>query len=120
MPGGGEPRLELRSPIRFAIPISPLPCCCRRDWRGFGGWSPPAPTDVDLLTAPAELLAGLEKLPESLGEAIDRARNSAFVQRSLPGAVIDKILDVKRYEWERYTHTEDKNKFEHARYFERV
>lgn len=121
VPGGGEPRLELRSPDPLCNPYLAFTLLLQAGLEGVReGWSPPAPTDVDLLTAPAELLAGLEKLPESLGEAIDRARNSAFVQRSLPGAVIDKILDVKRYEWERYTHTEDKNKFEHARYFERV
>lgn len=45
-------------------------------------------SDFNVYTAPAEVLAGLEKLPASLPEAAALAEASAFIHRHLPEAVI--------------------------------
>ena len=45
----------------------------------------PTPIDCDLYRAPSEVIEGLDTLPTSLSEAIDLARESAFIQSILPG-----------------------------------
>ena len=121
VPETGAPRLELRSPDPLCNPYLAFTLLLQAGLEGLrNGSVPPVPTDIDLQSAPAGTLAGLERLPDSLGAAIEKAQDSIFVRQSLPAPVIGKILEVKRNEWERYNRAEDKNEFEHACYFERV
>ena len=114
-------RAELRSPDPLCNPYLAFTLLLQAGLEGLrNGSVPPVPTDIDLQSAPAGTLAGLERLPDSLGAAIEKAQDSIFVRQSLPAPVIGKILEVKRNEWERYNRAEDKNEFEHACYFERV
>ena len=60
----------------------PLPEGIRR------GLLPPPSTDVNLFSAPEEVLSGCRRLPVSLQEAADAAERSAFIRAHLPEAVI--------------------------------
>jgi glutamine synthetase len=78
-------RIELRSPdcaanhyIAFALLI----------YAGIEGIEkkrvPPAPSDIDLFKAKAEVLEKLQRLPGSLAEALEAAGKSDFVSKVLP------------------------------------
>ena len=45
---------------------------------------------------------GIERLPRSLGRAIERFENSSFVREALGDHICDYLLDVKRREWHDY------------------
>ena len=47
----------------------------------------PEHADVNLYTVSEEKRAGYEKLPQSLEEAADCAKNSGFVKRYVPQAI---------------------------------
>ena len=47
---------------------------------------------------------GIQSLPGSLLEAIQRAEESDCLHRALGGRVLDTLLSNKRTEWERYPH----------------
>ena len=48
--------------------------------------------------------AGIERLPETLAEALDRMEQSSLVARALGEHVFDWFLRNKRDEWDRYQH----------------
>ncbi len=90
MAPGRSPRVELRSPdpssnpyIAFALLI----------YAGLYGieheLTLPDSTDINLATASAEIQAQYEKLPSTLAEAAQLARNSAFVREHLSERIID-------------------------------
>lgn len=58
----------------------------------------PTPTMTD---AEARSL-GIERLPRSLGRAIERFESSEFVREALGDHICDYLLDVKRREWHDY------------------
>ncbi len=83
-------RAELRSPDPCANPYLAFALMIRAGLCGIGnGLTLCAPTDADLFTAGEDVLAGLEKLPENLGEACRAAASSDFIRRSLPSEIID-------------------------------
>ena len=47
------------------------------------------PVEMNIYTAPTEITSKLKKLPESLSSAIDIARGSEFIKKSLPQRMID-------------------------------
>ncbi|MBC8536220.1 glutamine synthetase family protein [Feifania hominis] len=77
------------------------------------------PSNFDLLQVD---LSGrrkeLEKLPETLGAAVELARQSAFLRSVLPETTIDKYLDSKLAQWREYSIAEDRELFERNTYFE--
>ena len=78
-------RMELRSPDPTA---NPYLCFALLIYAGLEGIEkelvPPAPVNRNLFTAEKELTDQLEKLPTSLEEARDLAKNSPFLQKILP------------------------------------
>lgn len=48
----------------------------------------PSPADINLFTAPQEVLEAFKKLPESLAEARARAAESDFIKEHLPDSVL--------------------------------
>lgn len=78
-------RMELRSPDPTA---NPYLCFALLIYAGLEGMEkemvPPAPVNRNLFTAEKELTDQLEKLPTSLEEARDLAKNSPFLQKILP------------------------------------
>ena len=78
------------------------------------------PADFDLYGANAAALAGYERLPASLGEALALASESGFIRRALPGRIVENFLAHKRREFEEWEAAEDKFGFELERYFGRT
>ncbi len=82
-------RAELRSADPTANPYLAYALLIYAGMDGLARDLPLAPaSDFDVYTAPAEVLAGLKKLPGSLYEAAALAGASAFVREHLPETVI--------------------------------
>ncbi len=83
-------RAELRSPDPGANPYLAFALLIHAGLDGIEKETPlPASADLNLFTAPAELLAQYRRLPASREEAADAARHSAFVRRCLPPEIIE-------------------------------
>ena len=79
-------RMELRSPDPGANPYLAHLLILRAGMDGIArGLTLPPETDCNLFDAPAEVTAGLERLPETLDEARAIAKNSAFMRAAMPG-----------------------------------
>ena len=68
------------------------------------GYELPDPMETNLyeLTAPERRSLGIESLPESLGEAISAAEESEVVEKALGVELKDRLLELKRREWDEY------------------
>ena len=87
---GSDFRMELRSPDPMANPYIAYSLILKAGLEGVKRrLTPPEPQNMNLFTAPPELLARLERLPESFDEAIKTARESEFVRSVLPASVIE-------------------------------
>ena len=84
-------RAELRSPDPSANPYIAFALLI---WAGLDGIQKKKelskPVDVNLFTAEAETVSGLEKLPETLAEAKSAAKNDDFIKAYIP----DRILEI--------------------------
>lgn len=82
-------RAELRSADPTANPYLAFALLIHAALDGIRrGLLPPPSTDVNLFSAPEEVLSGCRRLPVSLQEAADAAERSAFIRAHLPEAVI--------------------------------
>jgi len=82
-------RIELRSPDPTLNPYLAAALLLYAGLEGIrGGWAPPPPVNVNLYTAGEETLSRLVRLPQTLEEAGQAARESAFVRRYLPEEMI--------------------------------
>ena len=82
-------RAELRSADPTANPYLAFALLIHAALDGIRrGLLPPPSTDVNLFSAPEEVLSGCRRLPASLQEAADAAERSAFIRAHLPEAVI--------------------------------
>lgn len=75
------------------------------------------PVNFSTAGASREVLAKLEKLPESLDEAIRAANDSEFLREHLPETLLNHVLTVKAQEFKEYDVCEDKETFETVKYF---
>ena len=68
------------------------------------GYELPEPMEENLYDAdPGEMTArGVELLPETLGEAIERASESELLLRTLGEHTFSRLIELKRHEWDRY------------------
>ena len=68
------------------------------------GYELPEPMEENLYDAdPGEMTArGVELLPETLGEAIERASESELLLRTLGEHTFTRLIELKRQEWDRY------------------
>ena len=83
------PRAELRSADPTANPYLAFALLIHAGLYGLEkGLTPPPPSDLNLYTAPPEVLSRYEKLPASLEEAARAALDSDFIRQHLPEAVI--------------------------------
>ena len=82
---GEYERIELRSPDPMANPYLAYALLIYAGLDGVKRELPLSPsTDVDLFTADESLLKKLDKLPDSLEEAVELAKSSAFLAQALP------------------------------------
>jgi len=83
-------RVELRSPDSCANPYLAFSLLIYASLYGIENkLTPPEPIDINLFTAEPDILDSLDKLPGSLGEAVQTASESAFVRKHLPASVIE-------------------------------
>ncbi len=75
------------------------------------------PVNFSTTGASREVLSKLEKLPESLDEAVKAANDSEFLHEHMPENLLSHILAVKAAEAKEYNSCEDKDAFETVRYF---
>ena len=118
---GEYARMELRSPDPACNPYLAMALLLRAGLEGVrGGLELGPPTNLNLYAAGPDQLRGIQRLPESLGEALELAENSGFLRSVLPRATIETYLAAKRGEWEGYREALDKAAYERGRYFGRI
>ncbi len=82
-------RAELRSPDPLCNPYLAFTLLIRAGLDGVkNNMTLPAAADINLYTAPDEITAHYEKLPETLEKAKAMAKASAFVAANLPASII--------------------------------
>jgi len=102
----GEPgRLELRSPDPACNPYFAAALLLAAGLEGA----------ADRLPLPDP--GGTRRLPGSMGEALELARNSGFLGKVLPERVVDAFLGHKARQWEEYRHAQNQQKWELDRFF---
>ena len=85
-----NPRAELRSADPTANPYLAFALLIYAGIYGVEqALTPPEPADINLFTAPDEVLAQFQKLPQSLKEAAEIASSSDFIRQHLPEAVME-------------------------------
>ena len=99
-------RVELRQADPSANPYLAFAITLAAGIRGIeeGLHLPEEVSTVSMTDAEAKAL-DIERLPRSLGRAIERFENSSFVRESLGDHICDYLLDVKRREWHDYRST---------------
>lgn len=117
---GETQRMELRSPdpcvnpyLAFALLIS----------AGLDGIEQklqlPEPCNVNLFTAPNDVLRKLDALPSTLSEAIRIANESTFIRSVLPQRTVDSYLTAKARECQLFAASSNASQTEHDLYFGR-
>ncbi|MBR1828491.1 MAG: glutamine synthetase [Atopobiaceae bacterium] len=99
-------RVELRQADPTANPYLTFAITLAAGIRGIeeGLRLPEEVSTVGMTDAEARSM-GIERLPRSLGRAIERFENSSFVREALGDHICDYLLDVKRREWHDYRST---------------
>lgn len=109
---GEAQRIELRSPDPTCNPYLAFVLLMEAGMEGVDdALALEAPTDLDLYTAPAEQTAQLKRLPSSLFEALRLTRESDFVRRVLPEAMVDNYISYKEAECRAAPRTTDAGAF---------
>lgn len=86
----GRRRIELRSPDPMCNPYIAYALIIRAGLEGIKNKEKPsAPVNENLYTADSLVTGSLEKLPSSLSEALEAAKNSRFVRECLPKAYLE-------------------------------
>ena len=90
---GENRRIELRSPDPMANPYIAYALLIHAGLDGVARrLTLPPSTELDLYTAPPEVLARLDALPSSLEEAVKLASESSFVASILPEGFVQSFL----------------------------
>ncbi|MDR9451135.1 MAG: glutamine synthetase, partial [Acidimicrobiia bacterium] len=100
-------RLEYRSPDAACNPYLAFSVLLAAGLAGIeGNYELPSEMmgNVFDLTASERAAAGIQRLPETLSEALDLMENSELVAEALGEHVFDWFLRNKRKEWDRYQH----------------
>lgn len=97
---GAGARMELRSPDPSCNPYFAIAMLIHAGLDGIEqGLELCKPVNLNLYKADSETLSGLDSLPATLLEAVEAARNSAFVKKYLPAEMAEMIFSVKEQEW---------------------
>ncbi len=93
--GSEDTRIELRSPDPCTNPYVAYALIILAGLDGIErNLSTPDPVEMNMYTAPTEVTSKLKKLPESLSSAIDKARSSDFIKKSLPQSMVDCLTSA--------------------------
>jgi glutamine synthetase len=100
-------RVEYRAPDAAANPYLALSVLLAAGLAGIrNGYElpPEVAANVHQMTPAERAAAGVERLPETIAEALDRMEHSELVAEALGEHVFDWFLRNKRDEWDRYQH----------------
>jgi glutamine synthetase len=98
-------RIELRSPDPVCNPYLAFAVMLAAGMRGVEGkFELPAPVEENIyeMTDPERVDRKIAMLPGSLAEAIAEAEESELLRTTLGDHIMDKLLENKRIEWDRY------------------
>jgi glutamine synthetase len=98
-------RLELRCPDPACNPYLTFAVLLQAGLEGIEkGYELPEPMEKNLyhLAPDDRRRLGIEQLPETLGEAIERTADSELVLRTLGEHMFNRFVEIKRQEWEDY------------------
>lgn len=101
-------RIELRNPDNTANPYLLLAAVLAAGLKGIDDELPmPEESTSDTFTLSASELAarGVERLPRTLGEAVDRFEQSELMRETLGDHIFTYLVDTKRAEWEEFCTT---------------
>ena len=102
---GESTRIELRCPDSAMNPYLALAACLRAGLDGIKRQLPVPPEVKGNLFAakPSELEErGLERLPETLGDAIQEFKKDGFIRQVLGDHIFTKYLEAKEKEWREF------------------
>ena len=117
---GESTRMELRSPDPTCNPYIAFALLMHAGFDGIEqALSLPQAAAANVSATTPEALTQYEKLPASLGEALDLAEQSKFVKSVLPQATLQRFVAAKRREQATLDNAEYKSKCEQQMYFER-
>ncbi|MGI5986409.1 MAG: glutamine synthetase [Clostridiales bacterium] len=95
--GSEHSRIELRSPDAGANPYIGYTLLILAGLDGVErSLTPPPSADFNLFTAAEQELSAFKKLPDSISEAAEAAKNSSFVKANLPSRFIDEYVSSRR------------------------
>ncbi len=104
-PRGARTRIELRCPDSAMNPYLALAACLRAGLDGIErGLALPEPVQGNLFQIEPEELRrrSVERIPETLGDAIEAYAGSAFMREVLGDHIYTKYLEAKEKEWREF------------------
>lgn len=117
---GEKTRMELRSPDSAINPYLAFSLIIGAGIYGIeNSIKLPKEVNQNLYTVNEELLNHIDKLPESLEEALDCAKNSEFVKSIIGDEILDKYIKLKEEEVKEYNNSNEKEKLDRL-YFEYI
>ena len=102
---GESTRIELRCPDPSVNPYLALAVCLRAGLEGIREKiEPPESVNCNIFSMSDEekSLAGIERLPGTLFEAIEELEKDEFIRNSLGNHVANKYIEAKKEEWNKY------------------
>lgn len=103
---GSETRIELRCPDPAANPYITLALCLAAGLDGIRNHvMPPAGINANIfaMTEEEKQEQGIESLPASLLQAVEKMEQDDFVRRVLGRQFADTYIEAKKQEWKNYT-----------------
>ena len=115
---GEKVRMELRSPDPSVNPYLAFALIISAGLDGIENKTElPPPVNEDLFTAGDAITKNLDKLPDSLKEAVICAGKSSFIKDILGENLLNKFLDAKQAEADGFEKAKDKMEFYRDKYF---
>lgn len=102
---GQNTRVELRCPDSAVNPYLAIAVCLAAGLDGIRNeMMPPAPVNENMFAMDEEMMKnrGVERLPETLGEALEAFKESMFIREVLGEHIYKKYLKAKETEWKKF------------------
>ncbi len=110
---GNDCRMEVRSPDPAANPYLLISLLLAAGFEGLAdGLEPESEASGDLLSSPSQ-----ERLPSTLKEAVEAARESSFIHQVIPERILDRYLEDKEAESADYERNGRNHDYLIRRYF---
>lgn len=120
MADGMPNRLKMRAMDGCINPYIVLALIIHAGLDGIDEKLPLAPAcDIDLFTAPPEIVARYQALPASLCDAVRLAQASDFIRGIMPARTLESFFAAKQNEHDRIALSDDRLSAERQLYFER-